>query len=30
MIVDYPHKIFTDQRKKYNLLLQTLAIDTIS
>jgi hypothetical protein len=28
MIVDYPHKIFTDQRKKYNLLLLTLAMDS--
>ena len=25
---DYPHKIFSDQRNNYFLLMETLAIDT--
>ncbi|MEO7924476.1 MAG: hypothetical protein ABIR30_12420 [Chitinophagaceae bacterium] len=28
MIPDYPHKLFTDQRGDFNLLMETLAMDT--
>jgi hypothetical protein len=24
---DYPHKIFTDERSNFNLLMETLAMD---
>lgn len=24
---DYPHKLFSDQRKHFNLLMETLAMD---
>ena len=24
---DYPHKLFTDQRSHFNLLMETLAMD---
>jgi hypothetical protein len=27
MIPDYPHKLFSDQRKNFFLLMETLAID---
>ena len=25
---DYPHKLFTDHRNHFNLLMETLAMDT--
>jgi len=25
---DYPHKLFTDQRNHFNLLMETLTIDS--
>jgi hypothetical protein len=28
MLPDYPHKIFDDQRDQFNLLMETLAMDT--
>jgi hypothetical protein len=28
MLPDYPHKIFSDKRNSYNLLLLALAMDT--
>ncbi len=28
MLPDYPHKIFTDNRSHFNLLMQALAMDT--
>jgi hypothetical protein len=30
MLPDYPHKIFDDQRDEFNLLMETLAMDTFS
>jgi hypothetical protein len=30
MLPDYPHKIFEDQRDQFNLLMETLAMDTSS
>jgi len=27
MLPDYPHKIFTDERGSFNLLMEALAID---
>jgi hypothetical protein len=27
MIPDYPHKVFTDERSLFSLLMQTLAMD---
>jgi hypothetical protein len=30
MLPDYPHKIFEDQRDQFNLLMETLAMDTYS
>ncbi len=28
MLPDYPHKRFTDQRSDFNLLMETLAMDS--
>lgn len=28
MLPDYPHKLFTDHRKDFSLLMETLAMDT--
>ena len=28
MLPDYPHKLFSDERDYFNLLMETLAIDT--
>jgi hypothetical protein len=30
MLPDYPHKLFTDQRSSFNLLMETLAMDTLT
>lgn len=29
MLPDYPHKLFPDERKDFNLLMETLAMDSI-
>jgi hypothetical protein len=28
MLPDYPHKLFADQRSNFNLLMETLAMDS--
>lgn len=28
MVPDYPHKLFSDKRKRYTLLMLTLAMDS--
>jgi hypothetical protein len=30
MTPDYPHKIFKDERRQYNLLMEVLAMDDLS
>lgn len=30
MIPDYPHKIFTDKRNSYSLLMFALAMDSVN
>jgi Flp pilus assembly protein TadB len=29
MLPDYPHKLFTDNRGQFNLLMETLAMDSL-
>jgi hypothetical protein len=29
MLPDYPHKVFTDKRSNYSLLMETLAMEAI-
>jgi hypothetical protein len=29
MLPDYPHKLFTDHRSNFNLLMEALAMDNI-
>jgi hypothetical protein len=29
MLPDYPHKLFIDQRSDFNLLMETLAMDSL-
>ncbi len=29
MLPDYPHKIFSDHRTSFNLLMETLAMDSL-
>jgi hypothetical protein len=29
MLPDYPHKLFTDRRSDFNLLMEALAMDSI-
>jgi hypothetical protein len=29
MLPDYPHKLFTDYRSNFNLLMEALAMDSI-
>jgi hypothetical protein len=28
VLPDYPHKLFADERRNFNLLMETLAMDT--
>ncbi len=30
MLPDYPHKIFADKRRHYNLLMEVLAMDAVA